>query len=174
MQPVENHQAGGLVPWNSDDQLEVLVFDLGGQSFALEAVLVREILDMMPETRVPGAPALVGNVINFRGRIIPLADLHPAFGMDVSTSTKDSRIVVIEIELDGVPTIIGLRTDKVHEVATFAATSSETAPVVGLRWRREHVRALVRHGDDDIVVLPDLAAIFQSITRDNAVASSIH
>jgi len=161
------------IPWNQDAQLEVLVFDLGGQSFALEAVLVREILDMMPETRVPGAPALVGHVINFRGRIIPLADLHPAFGMTVSASTKDSRIVVIELVLDGEPTIIGLRTDKVHEVATFSAGNSEPAPVVGLRWKREHVRSLVRHGDDDIVVLPDLEAIFQTITH-GAAAASIH
>ncbi len=173
MQPDETSQASGLVPWNSDDQLEVLVFDLGGQSFALEAVLVREILDLMPETRVPGAPDLVGNVINFRGRIIPLADLHLAFGMAVPPATKDSRIVVIEIELDGEPTIIGLRTDRVHEVATFAAASSEDAPVVGLRWKREHVRALVRHAADDIVVLPDLETIFLSITR-GAAALSIH
>jgi purine-binding chemotaxis protein CheW len=158
------------VPWNGDDQLEVLVFDLGGQSFALEAVLVREILDMMPETRVPGAPPLVGHVINFRGRIIPLANLHLAFGMEVTGTTPDSRIVVIEIDLDGQPTMIGLRTDKVREVATFDAAASEGAPVVGLRWRREHVRALVRH-NDDIVVLPDLAAIFQTIVRSEAIAA---
>lgn len=171
MQP-DNVQPA-TIPWNQDAQLEVLVFDLGGQSFALEAVLVREILDMMPETRVPGAPALVGHVINFRGRIIPLADLHLAFGMPVPEPTKDSRIVVIELDLDGEPTIIGLRTDKVHEVATFSASSSETAPVVGLRWKREHVRSLVRHGDDDIVVLPDLQAIFQTITH-GAAAASVH
>ncbi|PXA88685.1 chemotaxis protein CheW [Nostoc sp. 3335mG] len=174
MQPVETKQANGLVPWNSNDQLEVLVFDLGGQSFALEAVMVREILDMMPETRVPGASDLVGHVINFRGRIIPLADLHLAFGMPVPEATKDSRIVVIEIELDGEPTIIGLRTDKVHEVATFASATSETAPVVGLRWRREFVRALVRHQNDDIVVLPDLETIFLSIAQGATGGTSIH
>lgn len=161
------------IAWNQDAQLEVLVFDLGGQSFALEAVLVREILDMMPETRVPGAPALVGNVINFRGRIIPLADLHIAFGMTVPEPTKDSRIVVIEADLGGEPTIIGLRTDKVHEVATFAAATSEDAPVVGLRWRREHVRTLVRHGTD-IVVLPDLEAVFQTMALRDVAAASIN
>ncbi|MDJ0276166.1 chemotaxis protein CheW [Sphingomonas sp. 2R-10] len=161
------------VPWNHDDRLEVLVFDLGGQSFALEAVLVREILDMMPETRVPGAPALVRHVVNFRGRIIPLADLHLAFGMDVPATTADSRIVVIEIDLGGEPTIVGLRTDKVHEVATFDATASEGPPVVGLRWRRDHVRALVRHGDD-VVVLPDLEAIFLSIARSETAGAAIH
>ncbi|KQM40799.1 chemotaxis protein CheW [Sphingomonas sp. Leaf10] len=161
------------VAWNQDDRLEVLVFDLGGQSFALEAVLVREILDMMPETRVPGAPPLVSHVVNFRGRIIPLANLHLAFGMEVAAMTPDSRIVVIEIDLDGQPTMIGLRTDKVHEVATFDAASSEAAPVVGMRWRRDHVRALVRHGDD-IVVLPDLEAVFLFIAQGKTAGAAIH
>ncbi len=169
MQP-DNVPSTG-VPWNPDNQLEVLVFDLGGQSFALEAVLVREILDMMPETRVPGAPPLVGHVVNFRGRIIPLANLHLAFGMDVTATTPDSRIVVIEIDLDGEPTMVGLRTDKVHEVATFDAATSEGAPVVGLRWRRDYVRTLVRHGDD-IVVLPDLDTIFAPILADATAGRS--
>ncbi len=171
MQP-DNVQAT-TVPWNQDRQLEVLVFDLGGQSFALEAVLVREILDMMPETRVPGAPPLVSHVVNFRGRIIPLANLHLAFGMPVVETTPDSRIVVIEIDLDGEAMMIGLRTDKVHEVTTFDAATSEGAPVVGLRWRRDYVRTLVRHGDD-IVVLPDLTAIFQTLAHRDIAAAAIN
>ncbi|WP_242095354.1 MULTISPECIES: chemotaxis protein CheW [unclassified Sphingomonas] len=159
----------------TNGELEVLVFDLGGQSFAVEAVLVREILDMMPETRVPGAPALFASVVNFRGKIIPLADLRLAFGIPASDATVDSRIVVIEIMLDGEAVTAGLKTDKVHEVATFAAKSSEDVPVVGLRWRRDFVRALVRHGAGDIVVLPDLHAIFDAITRGEPVAPrSIH
>jgi len=173
VQPDETRRSAAI-PWTDDGQLEVLVFDLGGQSFALEAVLVREILDMMPETVVPGAPALVRHVVNFRGRIIPIADLRLAFGMPVVEGTVDSRIVVIELDLDGEATLIGLRTDKVHEVATFHADTSEEAPVVGLRWRRDLVRALIRHGDDDIVVLPDLETIFLNLAHGDAAARSIH
>lgn len=173
MQPDETRRSA-TIPWTDDGQLEVLVFDLGGQSFALEAVLVREILDMMPETVVPGAPALVAHVVNFRGRIIPIADLRLAFGMPVADATVDSRIVVIELDLDGEATLIGLRTDKVHEVATFFAKTSEDAPVVGLRWRRELVRALIRHVGDDIVVLPDLEAIFLNLAHGDAATRSIH
>ena len=62
--------------WTDDGELEVLTFGLGGETFALEAVLVREILDLMPETRVPGADRLAASVINFRGRIIPLARIN--------------------------------------------------------------------------------------------------
>lgn len=173
MQPDETRRSA-TIPWTDDGQLEVLVFDLGGQSFALEAVLVREILDVMPETVVPGAPALVAHVVNFRGRIIPIADLRLAFGMPVGEATVDSRIVVIELDLGDEATLIGLRTDKVHEVATFFAKTSEDAPVVGLRWRRELVRALIRHGADDIVVLPDLEAIFLNLAHGDAAARSIH
>jgi purine-binding chemotaxis protein CheW len=44
--------------------------------------MVREVLDLLPETPVPGAPAFVGAVINFRGRVIPLVDLRLAFDME--------------------------------------------------------------------------------------------
>ncbi len=148
--------------WNERGELEVLTFDLGGETFALEATLVREILDLLPETHVPGAPALVSSVVNFRGRIVPVADLRSAFGMEVNAASVDSRIVVIELAFDGEPTLLGLRTDHVHEVATFTAATSEEAPVVGMRWPRDHVRRLVRWRDD-LVVLPDLHAIFAPV-----------
>lgn len=139
--------------------IEALTFDLRGETFALEAGLVREVLDLLPETDVPGAPPFANAVINFRGRIIPLIDLRLAFGMDVCASTLDSRIVVIEYDLDGEPTLVGVRADKVHEVTTLERTSSTETPRVGLQWRRDFISLLVRR-DGDVIVIPDLDQIF--------------
>jgi purine-binding chemotaxis protein CheW len=150
--------------WNEDGQLEVLTFDVGEERLAVEAVMIREILDLLPETKVPGAPALVGSIVNFRGKIIPIADLRVAFGMAIEPSTPDSRIVVIETELDGEQTHIGLRTDKVHEVALLNQRDAADTPAVGLRWRRDYARGLVRR-PDGVIVLPDLPQIFQSAQR---------
>lgn len=147
--------------WDSAGQLEVLTFDLAGETFALEAMLVREILDLLPETIVPGASPLVRSVVNFRGKIIPIADLRLAFDMSAAENTVDSRIIVIEIDIDGEPTQIGIRTDKVHEVATLNQADAEKPPVVGMRWRREFVHELVRQ-PGGIVVLPNLGAIFEA------------
>ncbi|MDB5461448.1 MAG: CheW protein [Caulobacteraceae bacterium] len=141
------------------DAWQVLTFDLDSETFALEAGLVREVLDLLPETGVPGADPFVGAVINFRGRIIPLADLRMAFDMACAAPTVDSRIVVIEYELDGDPTLIGLRADKVHEVTTVEAADTEEAPRVGLRWRSDFVRRLVRRSGD-LIIVPDLSQIF--------------
>ncbi|WP_448663884.1 chemotaxis protein CheW [Sphingomonas sp. CJ20] len=157
--------------WDAAGGLEVLTFDLGGETFALEAVLVREILDLLPETAVPGALPLVGSVVNFRGKIIPIADLRLAFGMPAAEATVDSRIVVIEIDAEGEQLQLGVRTDKVHEVATLHKADAEDAPAVGMRWRREYVRELVRR-DEGVIVLPDLTAIFNVLTGGGDHAAS--
>lgn len=139
--------------------LEALTFDLQGETFALEANLVREVLDLLPETEVPGAPPFVSAVINFRGRIIPLVDLRVAFEMDLGAPTIDTRIVVIEHPLDGEPALIGLRADKVHEVTAITEDTTEDVPRIGLRWRTDFVRRLARR-DGDLIVIPDLDHIF--------------
>lgn len=161
--------------WDADGTLEVLTFDLQEETFALEAVLVREILDLLPETLVPGADPLVGSVVNFRGKIIPIADLRVAFGMPIAEATVDSRIVVIEIVGVSGTIQLGIRTDKVHEVATLRQNASEAAPAVGMRWRREFVRELVRTAEG-VIVLPRLSAIFSNILGDgdSAFAPAIH
>ncbi len=148
-----------MTSFEQGEPMQALTFDLRGETFALEAGVVREVLDLTPETRVPGAPAFVDAVINFRGRVIPLADLRVAFGMERAASTIDSRIVVIEYELAGEATLIGLRADKVHEVTLIEAADVEAVPRVGLRWRADFIRRLARRRGD-VIVVPDLAQIF--------------
>ncbi|CAN5537349.1 chemotaxis protein CheW [soil metagenome] len=153
--------------------IEALTFDLQGETFALEASLVREVLDLLPETAVPGAPPFVGAVINFRGRVIPLVDLRLAFDMTAATPTIDSRIVVIEYELEGEATLIGLRADKVHEVTSIAQDTTEDAPRVGMRWRQDFIRRLARRGGD-LIVIPDLDQIFAARGRSSASITPIN
>ena len=152
------------------DALQVRTFDLQGETFALDAGLVREVIDLAPETRVPGAARFVDAVINFRGRVIPLADLRLAFGMARGAPTRDSRIVVIEHQIEGEPTLVGLRADKVHEVTSIPLADTEEAPRVGLRWRTDFIHRLAKHGGE-LVVLPDLAQVFA--TRGGATGAVI-
>ncbi len=159
--------------WTPERGLEVLTFGLGGETFALQAGIVQEILDMQPVTTVPGADPLAAAVINFRGRIVPLADLRGSFGMEAHATTADSRIIVIELELDGNPTLIGLAADRVNEVTVLNAGDAEEAPVIGIRWPREHIRCLVRR-EGDVIVLPDLPQLFSRLTATAGEPATIH
>ncbi|QRM53175.1 chemotaxis protein CheW [Sinorhizobium sp. BG8] len=156
---IRRHDVENL--WNGEDELSVLTFNLNGETFAIEAKFVQEILDLLPETHVPGSKPFVASVINFRGKVIPLADIRLAFGMEATKTTIDSRIVVIEMDLDGEETLIGIRTDKVYEVTSLPRVASEAPPSVGMRWRADYINCLVKRGGE-FIILPNLKAIFSS------------
>ncbi len=147
--------------WAERQDIEVLTFSIEGETFAIEAAQVQEILDLLPETAVPGAKAFVSSVINFRGKVIPLADIRLAFGMHAAEKTIDSRIIVIEVSLEGEQTLVGLRTDKVYEVTTFSKSASEPPPSVGMRWRPDYINCLIKRGAE-FVIMPNLIAIFSA------------
>jgi purine-binding chemotaxis protein CheW len=149
-----------MAKWNGNRPLEVLTLDLEGEMFAVEAVHVREILDLVPITDVPRASPFVNGLINVRGKVVPLADLRVRFGMQQRSPTVDTRIVVLELELNGESVIAGIRADKVHEVVEVAASSLQETPKVGMRWRPEFIRCIGKRGDDFMVVL-DIARVFE-------------
>jgi purine-binding chemotaxis protein CheW len=143
----------------NDQTKQCLMFGLGGEIFAVDADSVREILDPAPVTEVPGARVFVRGLINVRGKVVPMADLRPRFGMDVEPATSDTRFIVLEVDLDGDPTVFGIVADKVYEVADLSVSSLGPAPRIGMRWRPEFVKFIGRWKDDFIVV-PDIERIF--------------
>lgn len=161
------------INWGAEEELSVLTFNLNGETFAIEATVVQEILDLLPETHVPGSKPFVSSVINFRGKVIPLADIRLAFGMEVTEATIDSRIIVIEMVLDqsGEPALIGIRTDRVYEVTTLSRSASEPPPSVGMRWRADYIDCLVKRGGEFIIV-PNLQAVFSSQKDPGAAAAN--
>lgn len=149
----------GPVSANDNRSFEALTFSLQGEVFAIDADQVREILDLIPITAVPGADPFVGGLINVRGKVAPLADLRVRFGMEIGPATRDTRIVVMEIPLDGEPAIVGVIADKVYEVCEIAGASIEDAPEIGMSWRAEFIKGIGKRGDD-FIIIPDIDRIF--------------
>jgi purine-binding chemotaxis protein CheW len=141
--------------------MKALTLRLQDELFAVEACSVREILDLVPITEVPNASPFVGGLINVRGRVVPLADLRVMFGMDRPEPDQDTRIVVMEIDIDGEPTVAGILADKVHDVTDIEAASIEEAPKVGMRWRPEFIRGIGKR-NGGFIIIPDLGRIFET------------
>ena len=141
--------------------MNALTLRMQDEMFAIEAGSVREILDLVPITEVPNAPAFVTGLINVRGRVVPLADLRVMFDMERPPPDQDTRIVVVEIEIDGEPTVTGILADKVYDVTDIEAADIQDAPKVGMRWRPEFVKGIGRR-NGNFVVIPDLGRIFET------------
>ena len=150
--------------WQGKRSLEVLTLTLQGEKFALEASRVQEILDLVSVTEVPGGPAFLNGLVNVRGKVVPLADLRLKFEMVQTPATIDTRIVVINVTIDGETLIVGLLADKVHEVTELNAEVLEDTPRLGMRWRPEFIRCIGKHGGDFIAVL-DIDRVFEDGDR---------
>jgi purine-binding chemotaxis protein CheW len=148
----------------NDHSLVVLILELQGESFAIETRQVREILDPVPITTVPGADHAVDGLINVRGRVVPLADLRLTFGMPQQDASRDSRIVVIEVDIEGDATTVGIRADKVNEVTELAAATLENTPRIGLRWDAEFITCIGKRNGDFVAVL-DMGRIFSRLVH---------
>jgi len=140
------------------DAMQVVMIGLGEEKFALDAGLVREIIDPVPVTKVAGARAFVPSVINVRGNVIPLADLRIRFGMPQLDDTADSRIVVIELQLDGEPVLVGVTADKVYEVTEISQTDVQQTPRVGMHWKPEFIRFIAKWREE-FVIVPNMERI---------------
>ncbi len=140
---------------------QYLAFRLGNEMFAIHVNQAREILDLLPITKVPQLPAFMRGVINVRGSAVPVVDLRLKFGLPAAEDTPDTRIVIIEIKADDETTILGAVVDAVHEVLEFKPEQIEDAPHIGKRWRTEFIIGIGKHHDEFVIII-DIEAVFST------------
>lgn len=138
--------------------MQVVMLGIGGEVFAIDSDLVREIIDPVPATRVAGARPFLPSVINVRGNVIPLADLRVRFGMPTAESTVDTRTVVLEIKIDGDPVLVGVLADKVYEVTEISQADVQVTPRVGMHWNPEFIRFITKWREE-FVIVPNMERI---------------
>ncbi|MCE9574268.1 MAG: chemotaxis protein CheW [Deltaproteobacteria bacterium] len=138
-----------------------LTFKLGDELFAIDVAQVREILDLTEITRVPTAPPYMRGVVNVRGSAVPVVDLRHKFGLPATADTVNTRIVVIEVDLDGELTVLGGLADSVHEVLELERAQIREPPRLAMRWRAEMIAGLGKK-DDQFVIVLDIARVFAS------------
>ncbi len=120
------------------EEMQLVIFDLGEETYGVDIGSVREIIRIQEITKVPRTPEFVEGVINLRGKVIPVIDLRKRFGFMKAEATKDSRIVVVDINgsdigvvVDAVTEVLRLNTDSV-EPPTGVTTTSDSAYLLGI------------------------------------------
>ena len=141
-----------------DSGTQYLTFLLGDEVFALDIRSVREIIQYAPMTAVPLMPEFVRGVINLRGAVVPVIDLHARFGRRPAGVGKKTCVVIFDSIRDGERTELGLMVDAVSEVVDIAADAIEPPPNFGTSVRRDFIRAMGKRGDRFVIILePDRA-----------------
>ena len=117
-----------------------LTFILGGESYAIPVLKVREIIRLTNITTVPQMPNYIRGVINLRGKIIPVMDLRLRFGFAGAANTEQNCIVVVQVKNPaGQATAMGLVVDAVEEVAQLVGTDIEETPDFGAQVDTQYI-----------------------------------
>jgi len=146
---------------NERSSIPYVTLGLGAEIFAVEVTRVREILDLCPISKVPNAPPFMLGMIDVRGCAVPVIDLRLKLGLPAIGASELSRILVLEVTVEGVERPMGLLADRVIEVTALAGDSLEGVPAVGSRWRSDYIRAIGRHNGTFVIIF-DLTRLFNS------------
>jgi purine-binding chemotaxis protein CheW len=130
-----------------------LAFELGSQCFAVEVSRVEVVLETVPITRVPNSPSHLRGVINYRGAVIPVADLLRRFGEGATSSGPGTSIIVLQLRYGTDTITMGVLADAVREVIDLDPSRIENPPQVGSHIEDSFVQGIAEKGGEFIVVI---------------------
>ena len=106
-----------------------LTFSLAGEDYGIGILKIKEIIGMMPITKIPRFSDHLKGVINLRGKVIPITDLGLAFGMAERSCTDRTCIIIVEMVQADRTALVGILVDSVSEVLNIKGEEIEEAPV---------------------------------------------
>lgn len=140
---------------------QYLTFTLDNEQYAIGVAKVREVLEHTKITKLPRTAEFMKGIINLRGAGVPVIDLRLKFGLPETPITKDTSIIVMEVESQEGTVVVGALADAVHEVVEIDENSVEAAPRFGTRLAAEFIRGVGKK-DDAFIILLDIDRIFNA------------
>jgi len=141
-----------------------LTFDLGKETYGVGILKVREIIKMQEITKVPQTPDYVKGVINLRGKVMSVVDLRLAFGMEEVEATRDTCIIVMQVQGGETSVIIGVIVDKVSEVLEIGPEEIESVPSFGTQVDTRFILGMAK-SKEAVKILLDMDRIVHNAER---------
>jgi purine-binding chemotaxis protein CheW len=136
---------------NIDKKTSYINFKIGKESFAVSVYKVLEIIQFENLTRIPNTSQYVLGVLNFRGSIVPIIDMHKRF--NVRKKNDDNMIIVVDIENKDNGAMMGLLVDEVTDVIEIGYKDIRSVPEIGIKYNPEFLEGIVERNEDFIMVL---------------------
>ena len=147
----------------STEAKEYLTITLDNEQFALDINKVSEVLDLTTITRVPRMPDFVLGVINLRSNVVPVIDLRQKLGMAPGERTKESCIVIVELQIEGEATKMGALTDSIDDVMGIDPGQIAPPPKMGTNLKPEFLQGMVRQNEEEkFLIILDIEMILSS------------
>lgn len=124
--------------------MQVVIFKLKDEQFAVETAKVQNISDKMEVTSVPKAPAYIRGLINLRGNIISLLNVNLLLQIE-NDDTPKNNIIIIELEDE----MVGIAVDEVNEVLDLNENMIEKVEDT----KKDYIKGIINFKDRVITLI---------------------
>ena len=138
-----------------------LTFELDQEVFAANVTNVINILEMTKITKVPKSPAYMKGVINLRGNVLPVIDTRLKFEMEAAEITKNTCILVLEVDIEGDHIQVGAIVDAVKEVIEIEPDDIKPPPSIGEKYKSEFITGVAEDNEGFIMIM-DMNKVFST------------
>ena len=135
------------------DVRQVLTFSLGGETYGVDILRVKEIRGWSPVTRIPQAPVAVLGVLNLRGLIVPIVDLRVRFALATAEFTPLTVIIVLSLRTETGQRECGIVVDNVNDVVDVATETIRPSPELGAAHNSEFIEGIATHDEQMLILL---------------------
>jgi purine-binding chemotaxis protein CheW len=137
-------------------QRRLLLFDVGGKTFACDMSAIREIIPFQRATRLPGAPPTVCGLINLRGTIVTVLDLGARVANSLCNRESGSILLVPWREK-----LVGIGVDEVRDLQSVGADELDKAGDLSA-FDAEIILGLAEV-DGELIVILDIDAVVNDV-----------
>lgn len=133
---------------------QLVVFKLANEYYGVDIALVESIIKMQTLVAVPHTPDFVEGVTNLRGVVLSVVDLRKRFGLPAVEASKDTRIIVVEIN----NLTVGMIVDAVTEVLRLQEDAIQPPPPLMVTAASAFITGIAKI-DERLVTLLDLRKV---------------
>ena len=136
-----------------ESQFQLVTFHLGEELYGVNIMDVKEIVRLQNVRIIPNAPYYVEGIINLRGEIIPIIDLHKRFRIQSVSKNDDADFEGGFIILNIDNSKIGIIIDKIARVVTVKGEDVKEPPQMLSGIGSEYIEGVIREDSGYLIML---------------------
>lgn len=137
------------------EESKYLAFMLAEEKFGIGILHIKEIKEYSDLTSVPMMPIYIPGVINLRGNVVPIVDINYLFFKKITTITKKTCMIIVEIEneKENTRSDVGILVDSVNQVIDIPVKDIEATPSFGTKIKTDFISAIGKYENEFIIIL---------------------
>ncbi len=130
-----------------------ILFSLAGELFTINVKYVLRVLEATSFTKVPQGPSFLKGVINFNGSVLPVVDTYLKFGFGIKENFRKSLILVLNLNVDGKNTNLGIVVDDSNDVFEVHNSDIKSYPSSGSKYNVGYIDGVIERRGEFVLIL---------------------